>query len=67
MGEGANKPEAQCHPDRAGVDAADGWSESHASYPGRSLVLLETARAVVRRLDGAKEVSNGQSNPAEPR
>jgi RNA-directed DNA polymerase len=67
VGEGANRPKAQCHPDLACVYAADRWSESHASYPGRSLVLLETARAVERRHDGAGEVSNGQSSPAESR
>jgi hypothetical protein len=60
-------PEARCHPERTSVDAADRWSESHASYPGRSIALLETARIAERRFDGAVEVSNGQSNPAEPR
>ena len=67
MGEGANKPKAQCHPDRTGVDAAGGWSEGHASYLGRSVVVLETARDAERRTDAAAEVSNGQSSPAELR
>lgn len=40
MGEGARRPEARCHPDWAGVDAAGRWSESHASYPGRAAALL---------------------------
>ena len=35
MGEGANTPEAQWHPDRTGVDAAGCWGDSHAAYPGR--------------------------------
>ena len=67
MGEGANRPEARCHPDRAGVYAAGRWSESHVPYPGRSVVLLGTARVVERRRDGAAEVSHGHSSPAEPR
>jgi hypothetical protein len=66
VGEGANRPKAQRHPDLTGVYAADRWSESHASYPGRSFALLETARVVERRRDGAGEVSNGQSSLAEP-
>jgi hypothetical protein len=39
MGERANRLEAQCHPDRWGVDVAGMWEESHASYPERSAVL----------------------------
>ena len=39
VGEGAKRPEARCHPDRAGVDAAGMWGEGHASYPGRSVRL----------------------------
>jgi len=35
-GEGANKSEARCHPDRTVVDAAGVWGESHAPYPGRA-------------------------------
>lgn len=62
MGKGANKPEAQSHPDRTGVDAAGRWSEGHASYLGRSVVVLETARDAERRTDAAAEVSNGQSS-----
>ena len=62
MGEGANKPEAQRHPDRVSVDAAGGWSEGHASYLGRSVVVLEAARDVERRTDAAAEVSSGHIN-----
>ena len=40
MGEGAMRPEARCHPDRSGVDAAGMWGEGHASYPGRSVLKL---------------------------
>jgi hypothetical protein len=43
------RPEARSHPDRAGVDAAGRWGESHASYPGRSAGLpqgLVTPRGV---------------------
>ena len=67
VGEGANRPEARSHPDWMGVYAAGRWSESHAPYPGRSVVLLETARVAERRHDGAAEVSDGHSSPAEPR
>ena len=38
VGEEAKRSEAQCHPDRAGVDAPGRW-ESHAPYPGRSAHL----------------------------
>jgi RNA-directed DNA polymerase len=62
VGEGANKPEAQSHPDWTGVDAAGRWSEGHASYLGRSAVVLETARDAERRTDAAAEVSNGRSS-----
>jgi len=62
VGEGANKPEAQSHPDRTGVDVADRWSEGHASYLGRSAVVLGTARDVERRSDAAAEVSSGHSS-----
>ena len=65
MGEGANKPEAQSHPDRTGVDVADRWSEGHASYLGRSAVVLETARDAERRTDAAAEVSNGHSSRSQ--
>ncbi len=52
MGEGAKRPEARCHPDRAGVDAAGRWGESHAPYPGRSAQLPE-------RASGHREVTRG--------
>ncbi len=55
MGEGAQRPEARCHPDWAGVDAAGRWSESHVSSPGRPVHLperLATPRGVAR---GAQE------------
>jgi len=61
MGEGAHKPKARCHPDLAGVDAAGGWSESHASYLGRSVAVLETARNVERQTDAVTEVSRGHT------
>ena len=41
MGEGAKGPEARSHPDWAGVDAAGVWSESHVSYPGRSVTAAK--------------------------
>jgi hypothetical protein len=67
VGEEANRSKARCHPDRMCVYAAGRWSESHAPYPGRSITLPETARAVERRRDGGMEVSRGHSSPAEPR
>jgi len=39
VGERAIRLEAQCHPDRTGVDAAGVWGEGQASYPGRSVRL----------------------------
>ena len=65
MGKGAYKPKARCHPDLAGVDAAGGWSEGHASYLGRSVVVLETARDVERRTDAAAEVSSGHTGRSQ--
>lgn len=62
MGEGAYKPKAQCHPDRTGVYVAGRWSEGHASYLGRSVVVLETARDVERRTDATAEVSSGHTD-----
>jgi len=44
MGEEAKVSEARCHPDRMVVYAAGRWSESHVSYPGRSVVLPECYR-----------------------
>lgn len=72
-GEGANKPEALCHPEDADVDATGIWHEGHASYPGRSVVLLPGARlgigcatGAVRRRDGAAEVSRGHRSWYRP-
>ena len=61
MGKKANRFEARCHPDRTGVYAAGMWEESHAFYPERSAVLPR-ASCVVRRGDGAAEVSRGHSS-----
>jgi hypothetical protein len=61
VGKGTNLPEARCHPDRAYVDAAGRWGESHASYPGRS-ACLPLASQVERRDEGQVEVSRGNSS-----
>ena len=72
-GEGAEKPEAQYHPEGAAVDATGIWHEGHASYPGRSAVLPSNAppslvmgngcaTGAVRRRDGTTEVSRGRSS-----
>src|SRR2546422_5796095 len=67
-GEGAKKPEAQCHPDRVGVDATGRWSESHASYPGRPRPTPVTGDV---RLSGwprtERGVSRGHSSGAHSR
>lgn len=67
-GEGAKAPEAQRHPDRAGVDATGRWSESHAHYPGRPRPTPVTGDV---RLSGwprtERGVSRGHSSGAHIR
>ena len=76
MGERAKRLEARCHSDRAGVDAAGGWSEGHASYPGRSahpptrLVASQgvamgepkSAEAIVNRRTRRRRAEHRESN-----
>ena len=62
VGEGAMRPEAQCHPDRAGVDAAGIWGESHAPYPGRAVGVPCASRAA-RCGEASPAVSSGHSSP----
>jgi RNA-directed DNA polymerase len=54
MGEEAHVSEARRHPDPVqGVDAAGGWGEGHAPYPGRSDTSGRSAATTVR---SAKDV-----------
>ena len=61
LGERAKRLEAQCHPEPVGVNAADMWRESHASYPERSVVVPRASRAETFG-DGTAEVSRGHSS-----
>ena len=58
MGEGAYGPKAQCHPDRAGVDAAGGWSDSLRSYPGSAARLLARSSELDASRDATTECSS---------
>src|SRR6266849_6103672 len=61
LGEGAKKPEAQCHPEGAAVDATGLWHEGRAHYPGRS-AALPPATGVLPALRG---VGMGRQKSAE--
>ena len=64
VGEGAMLSEARSHPERFGVYATGGWSESHAQYPGRPRPAPVTGDV---RLSGRprteRGVSRGHSSP----
>ncbi len=65
LGEGAIKLEAQCHPERVVLYAADIREESDVSYPERSVVCpLDEVRLTSRfkrNCNGYVEVSRGLS------
>jgi hypothetical protein len=60
VGEGAELPEAQCHPDHAVVYATGIRDERRASYPGRSAVRSMRTEPAAQRVIQAAEVSKGQ-------
>jgi len=66
-GEGATKPEARYHPEGAAVDATGLWHESHASYPGRSVVPpLATGVLPAPRGVGMERQKSAEAVGAEP-
>lgn len=62
MGEGAQRPEARCHPDRTDVDATDGWDEGHAHVPREGCSSAVRLVAAARRDEGRAAVSRGHSS-----